>query len=127
MSEQYPVAKFDDVAWYHSNCSVSAIDVDGPVTRPTPVWIRFEGEWYDTSMDQRVIRYGGPSGMRVVDSLDEVLQILHNQRDCIRPKLFVLSPETYCSIMQRQDGLRFLEFHPDKLCGTPYVINKAIR
>lgn len=81
----------------------------------------------ETSVQSKEVkRYGGRPGLRVVDSLEEAIGIMADQ-DAIKPLLFVLSCETYCSIMQRQDALHYLSRYPETLCGVPFVINKNIR
>lgn len=62
-----------------------------------------------------------------VDNLDQALQYLYKNAE--KPELWLLSRDTYFSIMSRSDALQYLEFfpkgQPDTFLGIPYLIKDA--
>lgn len=125
-SRELPTEKVDDLAWVHGELKPINF-VTESTSAPFQVVV-FEGKRYHTDIDKQVKRYGGRSRMRVVDSAEEALQIKFDDSDnCLLPELFVLSPNTYCAMMQQPNALQFLSHHPATLYGIPYVINKRIR
>lgn len=122
-----PLVKFDDVAWTHAPVRFYPKAESTELSRQKDEWVFFEGAHYSKTMDVQVTRYGGRSGMRVVDSREEALRIAFaDDEKFILPTLFVLSMRTYREMMSERDYMSFINWDARTLYGIPFQTNRYI-